>query len=103
VKNDISINGPHELSRSPRSLKLVGRGGPTAPLSRGADGWASRSYQTRFFIKEAAHELFKLTNANEYAPDSPFEGSEGVVSVPDWTFLSTKGQPLAAKAAFPLY
>ena len=40
---------------------------------------------------KVAHELFKLTTANENTPDSPFEGCEalirlhGAVSDPDWT------------------
>jgi len=37
--------------------------------------------------------LFKLTTADENGSDSPFEGGEGVVSVPGRLVLSLKGQP----------
>jgi hypothetical protein len=39
------------------------------------------------------HDPFKLTIADENVPDSPFEGGEGDVSVPDRAVPWTKGQP----------
>ena len=53
---------------------------------------AHLGYPNHIF-RRAAHELFKFTTSDENTPDSPFEGGEGVVSVPDWTVLSTKRQP----------
>jgi len=52
-------------------------------------------------IIEVAHDVFNFTTADENVPDSPFEGGEGVVSVPDWTVPSIKGQPPGSQGCRP--
>jgi len=47
------------------------------------------------------HDLYHVTRINENEFDSPFEGGEGDVSVPDWTVPSTKGQPPGSQGCRP--
>ena len=63
---------------------------PTVTAGTTVPKRSNRGYPDPIFNR-VMHDLLKLTTVDENVLDSPFEGGQGVVSVPDRPVLSVKG------------